>query len=75
MKKIYFATIISIFLLSCDKPFYCGKALGIETSSSLLIYPFNTGTNNYFSPVVENQSTYKKDSLIVLKEDGNLSIC
>lgn len=65
------ALFLSVFLFnSCDKPFYCGEVRGLETSSALVIYPFNTAANEYFYPNLESRSPYARDSLQVLDEEG-----
>jgi len=71
MKKLCLFLFPSVFLYySCDKPFYCGEVQGIENSSPLIIYPFNTVANDFLYPEIESRSQYKRDSLQVLDDEG-----
>lgn len=68
-------TILSLitFLIvgfSCTKLSPCYEAEGIETSSSLVITPYNKTTSEWIFPGVQSRSIYKKDSLKVYTEDG-----
>jgi len=69
-KNFYILPLLFVYLLlfnSCTKP--CEEIKGLE-SSSMVIYPFNLSLNNYFYPQDEFRSSFKKDSLQVINEDG-----
>ena len=67
MKKLFVIFFILLLFNSCTKP--CEDLKGLE-SSALLVYPFNLSMANYFYPQDEFRSSFKKDSLQVINEDG-----
>jgi hypothetical protein len=72
MKKYSLFAFNILFVLfsgcECTKPCQ-GDLAGLE-SSAMVIYPFNIAMDNYFYPEVESQSSFKRDSLQVINEDG-----
>lgn len=59
--------IITIALTNCNP---CNADLENLASSSLVIYIFNTDTNDYLYPEKADSSIFKKDSLQVYNENG-----
>jgi hypothetical protein len=59
--------IVFIFLFSCTRP--CEDYGGLE-QSKMIIYPFNTNTDEYLYPDIDSLSFFKRDSLQVINEDG-----
>ncbi len=68
-KFIVLFFLVPLFFSGCEKPFYCNEVRGLD-GSSLNISLFHTGMGNYFYPVDEFRSPYKRDSLQVFNEDG-----
>src|SRR5665811_751157 len=64
---IIFLTFFASLFNSCVKP--CQDYGGLE-QSKMIIYPFNLSTGNYMYPDNEALSTFKKDSLQVINENG-----
>lgn len=66
-----FILLSGLLLVSCTKPWYCGEVSGLE-SSSLVIYPFHTATNEYIYSDISSRSIFDRDSLQVINEDGRV---
>ncbi|MEQ1798607.1 MAG: hypothetical protein ABL872_11695 [Lacibacter sp.] len=64
---IIFLTFFASLFNSCTKP--CEDYGGLE-QSKMIIYPFNLSTGNYMYPDNEALSTFKRDSLQVINENG-----
>lgn len=64
---IFFLALFASLLNSCTKP--CEDYGGLE-QSVMLIYPFNLNTDNYLYPREEALSVFKRDSLLVINENG-----
>jgi hypothetical protein len=72
--KYLIFTFSILFLLSsgCDCTKTCpGDVSGLE-KSVIIVYPFNVSTDNYLYPEIENQSSFQRDSLQVINEDGKI---
>lgn len=66
-KQLSFLFFIFLTINSCTRP--CEDLKGL-VSSALLVYPFNVSMNNYFYPQDDFRSSFKKDSLQIINEDG-----
>lgn len=68
-----FTIFVLLGLLSgCDCTKTCpGDISGLE-KSVMIIYPFNTSMDNYLYPEIESQSPFRRDSLKVINEDGQI---
>jgi len=64
---IIFLTFCATLFNSCTKP--CEDYGGLE-QSKMIIYPFNLSTGNYMYPDNEALSTFKRDSLQIINENG-----
>lgn len=64
---ISFLIFFALLANSCTKP--CEDYGGLE-QSKMIIYPFNLSTGNYMYPDNETLSSFKRDSLQIINENG-----